>query len=101
LCSEDIGAILEIDNWEVILTALLGALGGGIILAIFTKAIPRMMTRMMSEMMQNMREQMMQSGNNPADICRKCSEAPREPKMNHTVALLGDQAVEFCKLLSP
>ena len=47
-----------------ILAAALGIIGGGAIVAIATKAIPRMM----SGMMQNMMARMAEGGCNPADI---------------------------------
>lgn len=47
-----------------ILAAALGALGGGAIVAIATKAIPKMMSGMMQKMMARMAE----GGCNPADI---------------------------------
>lgn len=47
-----------------ILAAALGAIGGGAIVAIATKAIPRMM----SGMMRNMMTKMAEGGCNPADI---------------------------------
>jgi len=47
---------------EYILVAGLGAIGGGIVALLVTKAIPRMMSRMMAGMMQNMMAQMKESG---------------------------------------
>jgi hypothetical protein len=47
-----------------VLAAALGAIGGGAIVAIATKAIPRMM----SGMMRNMMVRMAEGGCNPADI---------------------------------
>ena len=46
-------------NKGYVLAALLGAIGGGIIVMLATKAIPRMMSRMMSEMMSGMQQKMM------------------------------------------
>ena len=46
------------------LAVLLGAIGGGLLVAIATKAIPRMM----SGMMQNMVMQMQKNGFNPGEI---------------------------------
>jgi hypothetical protein len=47
-----------------ILAAALGAIGGGAIVAIATKAIPKIM----SGMMQNMMARMAKGGCNPSDI---------------------------------
>jgi hypothetical protein len=46
----------------------LGALGGGILIALVTKAIPRMMNKMMSGMMENMMSQMGEGNCDPAEI---------------------------------
>ena len=46
----------------------LGALGGGILVALVTKAIPRMMNKMMSGMMENMMSQMGEGNCDPAEI---------------------------------
>jgi hypothetical protein len=46
---------------------LLGAVGGGLIVTLATKAIPKMMTQMMG-MMKNMMSQMSDSGCNPSEI---------------------------------
>lgn len=53
---------------KYMLAASLGAVGGGIFVAIATRAIPRMMSRMMSAMMGNMMSQMGGEGCNPAEI---------------------------------
>jgi hypothetical protein len=52
-----------------VIAALLGALGGGLLVLVATKAIPKMMSQMMTNMMTNMREQMSQCGCNPAEMC--------------------------------
>jgi hypothetical protein len=54
-----------------VLAAILGAIGGGLLVALATKAIPKMMSGMMSGMMQNMMGQMRKSGFNPAEMCEK------------------------------
>jgi hypothetical protein len=46
------------------LAVLLGAIGGGLFVAIATKAIPKMMPRMM----ENMMVQMKRNGFNPGEI---------------------------------
>ena len=48
--------------------ALLGAVGGGIIVALATRALPKMMSQMMSGMMQNMMSQMGEAGCDPAEM---------------------------------
>ncbi len=48
--------------------ALLGAFGGGLVVALATRAVPMMMTRMMTGMMQNMMARMKESGGNPSDM---------------------------------
>jgi len=51
-------------NRGYVIAALLGAIGGGIIVALATRAIPKMM----SGMMQNMMARMEKDDCNPADI---------------------------------
>ena len=51
-----------------ILAASLGAIGGGVLVAVATKAIPRMMTQIMSGMMRNMMAQMGDEGCDPREI---------------------------------
>jgi CheY-specific phosphatase CheX len=55
-------------NKGYVLAALLGAIGGGLIVALATRAIPKMMSQMMSGMMQNMMAQMGEDGCNPAEM---------------------------------
>lgn len=50
------------------LAALLGAVGGGVFVALATNAIPKMVPRLMSGMMQKMMEHMKRSGLNPAEV---------------------------------
>ena len=47
---------------------LLGGIGGGILVALATKAIPKMMTQIMSGMMKNMISQMSESGCDPSEM---------------------------------
>ena len=47
-----------------ILTALVGAIGGGLVVALASRAIPKMMSKMMQNMMSNMRE----GGCDPAEM---------------------------------
>ena len=66
-----------------VLVAILGAIGGGLFVAIATKAIPKIMSQIMFGMMQNMMGQMRKSGVNPSEMCEKmmkgCGEAqPKE-----------------------
>jgi hypothetical protein len=51
-----------------LLAALLGAVGGGAVVAIATDAIPRMMSQMMSGMMQNMMAQMGEGEFDPSEV---------------------------------
>jgi hypothetical protein len=51
-----------------LLAAGLGAVGGGLLVAMATKAIPRMMSKMMSGMMENMMSQMGEGECDPVDI---------------------------------
>ena len=51
-----------------IVAALLGAFGGGIIVAVATRAIPKMMGAMMRDMMSSMMEQMGEAGCDPAEM---------------------------------
>jgi hypothetical protein len=50
-----------------ILAALLGAAAGGVIVAVITKALPRMAAQMTSGMMRNMTSKMKEFGFNPAE----------------------------------
>ncbi len=55
-----------------ILAAVAGAVGGGIAVALVTKAIPRMVSQMMNEMSKMphlMMEKMKSEGINPAEMC--------------------------------
>jgi CheY-specific phosphatase CheX len=47
---------------------LLGAIGGGLVVAVATKAIPKMMSQMMAGMMQNMMAQMGEAGCDPGEM---------------------------------
>jgi hypothetical protein len=47
---------------------LLGTVGGGLFVAMATKAIPVMMSKMMSTMMQNMMAGMRESGCDPLEM---------------------------------
>lgn len=51
-----------------LIAAAFGATAGGIGVAIFTRAIPKMMSRMMSNMMGNMMKQMRKEGCNPEEM---------------------------------
>ena len=53
---------------DYVLAALLGVIGGGLIVALATRALPRMMSRMMSGMMRTMMSQMGGSGCDPAEM---------------------------------
>ena len=51
-----------------LLAAGLGAVGGGLLVALVAKAIPRMMSEMMSGMMENMMSQMGNGECDPVEI---------------------------------
>jgi CheY-specific phosphatase CheX len=51
-----------------VLAAALGAMGGGLIVALATRAIPKIASQMMSGMMRNMMAQMAADGCNPAEM---------------------------------
>ena len=51
-----------------LLVAALGALGGGVAVAIATRAVPKMMSQMMSGMMRNMMGQIGTGGCDPAEM---------------------------------
>ena len=55
-------------NKGYVLAVLLGAIGGGVIVALVTRAIPKMMSRIMAGMMQTMMSRMREGGCNPAEI---------------------------------
>ena len=50
------------------ISALLGAIAGGFIVLIATKALPKMIGQIMSGMMENMMSQMRSEGCDPAEI---------------------------------
>ena len=50
------------------LAAAIGAVAGGLFVAVATKAIPKMMSKMMSGMMQGMMARMQEHGCNPEDM---------------------------------
>ncbi len=55
-------------NREYAYSALLGAIGGGLVVALATQAIPKMMTRIMTGMMQSMMAQMKECGYTPGEM---------------------------------
>ena len=56
------------ENLRYVLAALLGVPAGGLLVAIATRAVPRMMSGMMAGMMQNMMASAGEGGCEPADI---------------------------------
>jgi hypothetical protein len=66
------------DRQGYVIAALLGALGGGLLVLVATKAIPKLMSQMMDNMMDNMRAQMSQCGCNPAEMCAKMMQGAAE-----------------------
>ena len=53
---------------RTILAAVLGALGGGLMVAIATQAIPKIMSQMMPAMMKNVMAHMGERGCSPAEM---------------------------------
>ncbi len=51
-----------------VLAALLGAIGGGLVVAFATRAIPKMMSQVMSGMMQSMMAPMREGGCSPEEM---------------------------------
>ena len=50
------------------LAAILGAIGGGLVVALATKAVPRIMSQMMPLIMQNMMSHMREGEFDPSDM---------------------------------
>jgi hypothetical protein len=50
------------------LAAILGAVGGGLLVALVTRTVPKMTSALMSGMMQNMMGQMRDCGINPEEM---------------------------------
>jgi len=57
-----------VEKQRYVLATFLGILLGGAIVALATKAIPKMMSQMMSGMMKNMMSQMGEAGCSPTEI---------------------------------
>ena len=55
-------------NTRYFIAVLLGAIGGGLAVALATRAIPKMMSRMMPGMMRGMMAQTGQSGCEPSEM---------------------------------
>jgi hypothetical protein len=67
-----------------VVAALLGAVGGGLIVALATRALPKIISQVMAEMMSNMPPMMMQrmkdAGCNPAEMCQQmCGSFAESP----------------------
>ena len=56
------------DRGKLVLAALLGAAGGGLVVVLATRAIPRLMGRAMSQVIQSMSAHTGEESCNPADI---------------------------------
>ena len=56
-------------------SALLGAICGGILVIITTKAIPTMLTKLMFGMMETMKSKMEACGCNPQEMCQRMMAA--------------------------
>jgi hypothetical protein len=59
---------LERNRRGYLLAAMVGAIGGGLIVTIATKAIPKMMSELMAKMMQSMMLNMRESGCTPGEM---------------------------------
>ena len=57
-----------VERQRYILATFLGVVFGGLVVAIATKAIPKMMSQMMFGMMKNMMSQMGEAGCSPSEI---------------------------------
>ncbi len=64
------------------ISLLIGAIGGGVLVMIATRAIPTMLANFLSGMMGKMMSKMEASGFNPHEMCQKMmasfTEAPKE-----------------------
>ena len=58
----------QAEKTNYIISGLLGAAAGGLVMLVLTQAIPRMMQRMMSGMMETMRAQMHAEGCQPEEM---------------------------------
>ncbi len=71
-----------------ILVAVVSALGGGIAVAVVTKAIPRLVSQIMAEMMSKMpplmMEHMKSEGFDPAQMCQQMMKLFNEPAGSST-----------------
>lgn len=54
--------MIRMQNKGPLLAFVLGAIGGGLVVAVATKAIPKMMSEMMPRMMHNMMSEMGEAG---------------------------------------
>ncbi len=63
-------------------SVLLGAIGGGMLVMIATKAVPAMLANFLSAMMGKMKSHMEAGGCNPPEMCQKMmaafAEAPKK-----------------------
>jgi len=51
-----------------VLAGFFGAIGGGLVVALATRALPKMMSQMMAGMMRNMMARMGEAGCDPAEM---------------------------------
>jgi hypothetical protein len=54
-----------------LLAAMIGAVGGGLLVALATKAVPMAMSKMMSGIMLQMMGQIRKNGFDPTEMCKK------------------------------
>ena len=74
----------SVDRRHYLVAVILGAVAGGIVVAIATKAIPKIMSHMMSEMPQKMMVQMKAEGINPAEMCQHMMANFNQPPSSET-----------------
>ncbi len=58
-------------NRFLVLSALLGAIGGGVVVIMATRAIPTMISEILSGMMKNMMSHLQAGGCNPQEMCQR------------------------------
>jgi hypothetical protein len=59
---------MDSHKWGYLVAALVGAIGGGFVVALATRAIPKMMSQKMEGRMQRLMSQMEEGGCDPAEM---------------------------------